>query len=187
MKIVIIGWGSLIWDPRDLPRIGSWQDGGPNLPIEFSRVSQDCRLTLVIDVENGNYVPTKYILSSRHDLDNTIKDLRTREGTVIKHIGFIDLKNNKDSGQCYTHHTKACSIIEGWLKETDFDAAVWTALPSNFKNKTELDFSIESALKYLECLPMSAQKRAREYIINTPGEADTNLRRKLHELKWVKE
>jgi hypothetical protein len=57
IKIGIIGWGSLLWDPRDLKisktKIGNhsqdiWH-GGPHLPIEFARVSNDGRLTLVID------------------------------------------------------------------------------------------------------------------------------------------
>ncbi len=48
-KIGIIGWGSLIWDPRGLPIKCKWHKNGPELPIEFSRISQDGRLTLVID------------------------------------------------------------------------------------------------------------------------------------------
>lgn len=79
MKIVILGWGSLIWDPRGLPREGIWQIGGPKLPIEFSRISKDCRLTLVIDVENKKYVSTRYVLSPRVDIDDVIKDLALRE------------------------------------------------------------------------------------------------------------
>jgi hypothetical protein len=54
LKIVILGWVSLIWDPRGLPREGPWQEGGPIFPIEFSRVSNDCRLTLVIDPVDGS-------------------------------------------------------------------------------------------------------------------------------------
>ncbi len=38
MKIAILGWGSLIWDRRDLQIAGDWQQGGPVLPIEFSRI-----------------------------------------------------------------------------------------------------------------------------------------------------
>lgn len=49
MRIIILAWGSLIWNPRDLPISGKWQqDGppssrlwrtGPALSIEFSRIS----------------------------------------------------------------------------------------------------------------------------------------------------
>ena len=81
MTIAIIGWGSLIWDPRDLPREGIWQDDGPELPIEFSRISVDARLTLVIDPADGSPVKTRYVLSPRTSLDDAIEDLRSREGT----------------------------------------------------------------------------------------------------------
>ena len=50
MKIAILGWGSLIWQPKDLKfdaNIG-WKEKGPILPIEFARISKDGRLTLVI-------------------------------------------------------------------------------------------------------------------------------------------
>lgn len=38
-QIAIIGWGSLVWDPRDLPIESPWHDDGPELPIEFARIS----------------------------------------------------------------------------------------------------------------------------------------------------
>jgi len=44
MKIAILGWGSLIWDARLLSINttlfdNGWSSDGPDLPIEFSRVS----------------------------------------------------------------------------------------------------------------------------------------------------
>lgn len=65
MRIAILGWGSLIWNPNGLPIRGDWQRGGPVLPIEFSRISSDERLTLVIDEQNGINVTTRYALSAR--------------------------------------------------------------------------------------------------------------------------
>ena len=38
-NIAILGWGSLIWDPRDLQFDGQWRENGPLFPIEFSRPS----------------------------------------------------------------------------------------------------------------------------------------------------
>jgi hypothetical protein len=34
MYIAILVWGSLVWDPRDLPLKSEWQFGDPNLLIE---------------------------------------------------------------------------------------------------------------------------------------------------------
>lgn len=50
MKIAILGWDSLIWDPRSLKYDVNtgWLTDGPKLPIEFARISNDGRLTLVI-------------------------------------------------------------------------------------------------------------------------------------------
>lgn len=112
MRIAILGWGSLIWHPRDLPISGDWQPGGPVLPIEFSRISdnglpapqstasrQAGRLTLVIDERHGADVPTRFALSpclprcgtrrrqARPILNETVTDLQGREGCSLENIG----------------------------------------------------------------------------------------------------
>ena len=72
MRIAILGWGSLINEPRDLPITGEWQKDGPMLWIEFSRISKrgaraGC-LTLVIDERSDEEIRTLYIVSARTDL-----------------------------------------------------------------------------------------------------------------------
>lgn len=48
MKIGCLGWESLVWNPADLPIVGGWRPDGPALPIEFTRQSNNGRMTLVI-------------------------------------------------------------------------------------------------------------------------------------------
>lgn len=97
MNIAILGWGSLIWDKRDLPIVGDWQAGGPVLPIEFSRVSGDGRLTLVIDEQNGADVTTRYARSERVNLSEAVASLQKRENNPPKErIGFVNLVSNTE-------------------------------------------------------------------------------------------
>jgi hypothetical protein len=43
MPTVCLGWGSLIWDPRELPIAVEWQTNGPLLAVEFARQSKKGR------------------------------------------------------------------------------------------------------------------------------------------------
>jgi len=185
MKIAIIGWGSLIWDPRELPREGVWQEDGPIIKIEFSRVSRDCRLTLVVDENNGVEVKTRFVLSPRSDIEDAINDLRIREGTKKKWIGYADFKHDQDSLSYNPNQVNICENVKNWCKAKGFDAAIWTALLPNFFKETKLKFSVDNAFKYIESLPKSANKNALKYIQNAPSETLTPLRSKLRALKLI--
>lgn len=182
MRIVILGWGSLIWDPRELPREGVWEPGGPIFSIEFSRISMDCRLTLVIDPVNGAPVVTRYVQSPRVDLDDAVADLREREGTATKQIGFLNIANG--TARCEVH-PPLVRVIREWSEAHGIDGVVWTDLRSNFHEETRQAFSLERAREYLLQLPASAADRARGYINNAPPEVDTPLRRRMREVGWL--
>ena len=182
LRIAILGWGSLIWDPRTLPINGNWQTGGPVLPIEFSRISHDRRLTLVIDSANGAPVETRYTQSVRTSISEAVSDLCERESTVTRLIGFVDLPN--ETYRCETCPTIIQSIL-AWADENGFDGVVWTGLPSNFKEKSGRPFSVARAEAYLMQLPATEAGRARAYIVNAPAEVQTPLRRRLFESGWL--
>jgi hypothetical protein len=179
MKIAIIGWGSLIWDPRDLPREGTWQGDGPELQIEFSRISRDARLTLVIDFTHGSPVKTMHVQSPRASLEDARNDLRKREGiTSDKKIGWVDVIHDTDSRRNATGQADVHTTIRNWCGEKGYGGAVWTALESNFEKETGIKFSADAAVSYLKRLPKNVQKEARKYIHNAPDCVVTQVRQK---------
>ncbi len=92
MHIAILGWGSLLWDKR--PEFdehhGFWALDGPNLKIEFSRISQtrSGALTLVIDPANGTSCRVAHTKSKRRNSEDAICGLRSREGTTRANMGI---------------------------------------------------------------------------------------------------
>ena len=193
MKIALIGWGSLIWDSRSMcEHIGKWQTGGPCLPIEFSRISKGRppkghRLTLVIDEKNEEKVPTCFTESRIFELNVAITALAYREGITkdvnIKNgIGYVERNKKADT------KFKQSAVIQKWMENTDFDAAIWTALKSNFYEKRKKQFTVENATEYLKSLSdrEEGDDDAREYIEKAPPEICTPLRRHLHKTNWLK-
>lgn len=95
--IAIIGWGSLIWEPKSLNYNKSlgWINNGPLLPVEFARISNDNRLTLVI-TESGTLVKTFYTLANINTtFEDAIENLQIREGCNIKNIGYYRAETNE--------------------------------------------------------------------------------------------
>lgn len=176
MKIVILGWGSLIWNPLDLPISGKWQQDGPVLPIEFSRISDNGRLTLVIDERHGADVPTRYALSPRSTLGEAVADLQRREGCPVENIGVVEVATHCISPRAAERHPNACERIKTWAAGKGFDAVVWTALGRRFKDRINVPFSPAAAVRYLQGLPASQKESALEYIRNAPPEVITPVR-----------
>ena len=79
MKITVIGWGSLYWNPGVLAIEPEWYLDGPMLPVEFARFSSRDRLTLVL-VDGAPAQPTLWALSKKSTLEEAAADLQTREG-----------------------------------------------------------------------------------------------------------
>lgn len=185
-RIGILGWGSLLWDPRpDFDdQIGGWDFEGPTLNLEFSRIStsRSGSLTLVIDDEHGAPCKVAFALSKRRSLNDALADLQCREGTIPKRIGWIS-KDSTEVGQP--------DVPEGlkvWVKKTSLDYVVWTGLPSNFKEEhpEQKDFSVEQAIAYLANLPAEGKAKAAEYIWRAPELVKTPLREAIQIEPWFK-
>lgn len=187
MKIAILGWGSLIWQPEELKfdtNIG-WKKNGPILPIEFARISKDGRLTLVI-TKNGTDVPTLYSVSSFDSLDSAVLNLKKREGTVKENIGYYD--KSKDGFHPRDFLFK--DNIKNWIQTTDFDGVIWTNLPENWEMKNEDNIVIQTIdsnnrIEYLKNLKGNQSALAEEYFRNTPKQIATTYRKMIIEtLSW---
>jgi hypothetical protein len=179
LKIAVIAWGSLIWDARDLAIECDFEPSGPRLPVEFCRVSGDGRLTLVIDEACGADCITYCATSLLGDLGAAIENLRVREGMPgPKGVGFVDIASGKSSDRAMERHPKAVARITTWGKLGGYDAAIWTALASNFgeKGKAREPFSVDAALRYLSLLDASAFDGALNYIRLAPPEVQTPVR-----------
>lgn len=182
MKIAILGWGSLIWDVR--PEFDSFHEGwlsdGPELKLEFSRISESRKraLTLVIDEQCGEVCRVAYALSKRKRLDDAVCDLRCREGTILERIGYVFVGNG-GSGV-----PKVPDTIEPWAKKKKLDVVVWTGLQSNFESITKKPFSIPEALAHLKELAADGKATAAEYVWRAPKFVRTPLRSALEVEPW---
>jgi hypothetical protein len=178
MKIAILAWGSLVWDPQKLPVVGEAQKDGPILRIEFSRISANKRLTLVIDEKHGTAVASRYYVSAATKLDQAIAQLQEREEMpTANRVGFVNVTTGDVSKAAQTSHPVAIDRIREWGKKTGFDAVVWTALESNFEEKAGEPFSPDAAVRYLAKLAGAEEAAAVQYIENAPAEVNTPVRR----------
>lgn len=181
-RIAILGWGSLVWDARGLPRQTGWKRGGPHLAIEFSRVSKDGRLTLVLDPANGDAFSVEYCESPRTNLHDALCDLSAREASLVDRIGFVDA--NSDDARCRANPSAEVHLRD-WSRCNGYDFVIWTDLKSNFERKLETPFSVEHAIEYLESLTGAAAESAQEYIAKAPDFVDTPLLRALSGTSWL--
>jgi hypothetical protein len=171
-----------VWDPRELSAGAAFAPDGPLLPIEFCRVSGDGRLTLVVDEDYGIACKTYSAPSALHSLDEAIENLRLREGMPgAREVGFVVAASGKQSDVATQRHPEAIATIAAWVAANGYDAAIWTALASNFgeHGKGGEPFSVTAATRYLERLAgQDAAKfaRALDYIRKAPPEVDTPVR-----------
>lgn len=180
MKIACLGWGSLVWDPRDLLIRQTWFLDGPLLPVEFCRQSDNGRITLVLVPEKPS-IRTLWALFSTEVLDDAIESLRVREDILPKnvssHIGrWVGGKRSKALDPEIRH----------WASKMKLDAVLWTALPPKYGGSNGVVPSAKEVVDYLARLPYEKRRLAEEYVRRTPLQIDTDYRRQIEmHLGWV--
>jgi hypothetical protein len=178
----VLAWGSLLWDPRDLQTAAKFVANGPLLPIEFCRIAADGRLTLVIDETFGALCKTYSAPSPLENLDAAIENLQVREGMPnARAVGFVEPASGRQSDFAMQSHPEVVATIAAWAESGGYDAAIWTALTSNFDEwgKGGEPFSVSAAMQYLETLEGEDRAKfaqALAYIRNAPPEVETPVR-----------
>lgn len=178
MRIAILSFGSLVKNSKGLS-IGKWVHNGPLLPVEFSRISRNKRLTLVINERQGVLNKAWYSISKLDNLDNVIAEVQKREKIedgYLKTIGFIDIQNKNINWHSLEHRTETCKAILAWAEKNKFDAVVWVDLNVRFKDAIGVPYTPYNALNYIKTLTGNDRKRAIYYINSIPPQIKTNFR-----------
>jgi len=180
MKIACLGWGSLIWNSQALPIQKNWFNDGPLLPIEFARHSQDDCITLAV-VPGVRDVRSLWTFMMVPDLDTAKIKLAEYEGIKTEDIPtYIGSVSSTEPS-----NEQLAERIRIWASSIDLDAVVWTNLPPQFQNKTQVP-TVEEVIAFLQTLPPETKKRAEEYVRKTPRQIDTEYRQRIEEkLGWT--
>ena len=185
--IAIIGWGSLIWELEALASHvqGGWRQGvGPQLPLEFSRISPKRRgaLAVCVDLMDGLPCQTSIIASKRGTPGEARTALARRERAPEGFIGAFCAQTGRHWGR-----PQVAMPIANWCRAGGWAGAVWTDLHSNFTAETGLVFSLEAACDHLQALEDDSLTEAVRYIEKAPIATNTKLRRHLRDDPWWQE
>ena len=147
-----------------MPIAGPFREDGPRLPIEFSRVSLDGRVTLVIDPA-APLLRTLWIPLAVESLEEATLALGRREKIVPEHWADWVGRHVREATE------PPAGILHGiddWLAQHSLDAVVWTALPSRGPDGTRSVPKLAMLLEYLEALSGETRARAEQYVRRTP-------------------
>ena len=178
-RIACLGWGSLVWDPRELPIQREWFNDGPFVRVEFVRKSNDGRMTLVLEA-NASPVRSLWAVMDHTDKADAREALRKRES--------VPKKNSEEDIGWWSKDEDPPKLIVNlpeWAATHDVEGVVWTALPWKF-NGTDCPPDEEQVLKYLKGLTGAIRDNAERYVRRAPRQIDTRYRRRIEAaLQWT--
>ena len=165
--IVCLGWGSLIWNPGTIAVDLPWRHDGPEIRVEYARVSKDGRLTLVLG-EGFQAVRALWAPMKVADSSEAAENLRVREGTAKRYIGTWKLGNQSP---------KNIPGLANWAHAKRATCVVWTALPPKYQGENGRIPTVEEALEHLTNLQGKSRQAAETYVRRTPPRIRTPYRK----------
>jgi hypothetical protein len=179
LKIAVIGWGYLIWDPSVMDVEREWRTDGPLLPVEFARFAHGPRLLPVL-LEGAPLQPTLWTLSRKASVLAAAADLALREGVGTHDIGHWT------RSEAMGRSSGIDAIIGSWVESRGLDGAVWRAVEPNRPDGSPGVASEQVRLDYLKELVASGRDAAaKEYFERMPAQIRTPFQvRVRQELGW---
>ena len=152
------------------------------IPIEFARISDDGRLTIV--VHSGSRRIATYSVEADHEAVGTAREnLRLREGPVRcetlardEWIASVDTSGER-RGMIGPVDVDA---VREWLRAKGYGSAIWTAIPprlSHPRHGSIRVLTVEAVVDYLRSLAPELQMKTRDYFRSVPSDIQTQLRR----------
>ena len=174
MKIACLGWGSLIWNPGNLPVASEWFSDGPALPVEFSRVGDNGELATAL-CANAEPVPVLWSCLAAPSLEAACTALKQREAIPPERddgIGSLIIEG------------QPTGLISRWAQVHGAHAVIWTALPPRVNGVEGRIPSVDQAIAYLASLTGEVRQHARDYLEAVPAQINTPYRQTIREL-WL--
>jgi hypothetical protein len=178
-RIACLGWGSLVWDPRELPIQREWFADGPFVRVEFVRQSDNGRITLVLEA-SAPPVRSLWAVMDHAQVDAAREALRRREGVSRQRATEIRGWSRGEGPP------ELVLDLPEWAASHGLDCVVWTALPSKFNGKEGHTPVVTEVIEYLRSLTGATRDNAERYIRRAPRQIDTPYRRRIEaELRWA--
>lgn len=179
MNIVCIAWGSLLWKPGPLKLASGWHPGGPPLPLEFARQSDDSPELALVLCESARPMPTYWAYLATQDLGSARAMLQAREKITPAKPEWVGSIPPAEGAAAHPR-------IAAWLRAKRIDAAVWTAVPPKFDGQNGRVPTPDEVVAWLDSCSGEQRAAAEDYIRRTPAHIATRYRRHIEaRLGWL--